>query len=107
MAVGPLGAEALAQVLIAHADTDPVLRKKLVMLLASTEGPGKLAAEIDKRITVRPSAGPGHSSTGRSASCWYKNLTICARRSLRAWPRRIVSGQSNCCGIFLASPTLC
>jgi hypothetical protein len=49
-ALAALGAEALAQVLIAHADTDPVLRKKLVMLLASTEGPGKLAAEIDKRI---------------------------------------------------------
>lgn len=45
-----LGAETLAQLLIAHADTDPVLRKKLVMLLASTEGPGKLAAEIAKRI---------------------------------------------------------
>ena len=49
-ALAALGAEALAQVLIAHADTDPVLRKKLVMLLASTEGSGKLAAEIDKRI---------------------------------------------------------
>ena len=49
-ALAALGAEALAQVLIAHADSDPVLRKKLVMLLASTEGPGKLAAEIDKRI---------------------------------------------------------
>jgi hypothetical protein len=49
-ALAALGAEALAQVLIAHADTDPVLRKMLVMLLASTEAPGKLAAEIDKRI---------------------------------------------------------
>ena len=45
-----LGAEALAEVLIAHAATDPALRKKLGMLLAGTEGPGKLAAEIDKRI---------------------------------------------------------
>jgi hypothetical protein len=50
-----LGAEALAQVLIA--DTDPVLRKKLVMLLASTEGPGKLAAEIDKRIVAETMSG--------------------------------------------------
>ena len=49
-ALAALGAEALAQVLIAHAGTDPILRKKLIMLLASTEGPGKLAAEIDKRI---------------------------------------------------------
>ena len=49
-ALASLGAEALAQVLIAHAGTDPILRKKLIMLLASTEGPGKLAAEIDKRI---------------------------------------------------------
>ena len=36
--------------LIAHAATDPTLRKKLGMLLAGTDGPGKLAAEIDKRI---------------------------------------------------------
>ncbi len=45
-----LGAEALAELLVAHAATDPALRKKLGMLLAGTEGPGKLAAEIDKRI---------------------------------------------------------
>ena len=49
-ALAALGAEALAEVLIAHAATDPTLRKKLGMLLAGTEGPGKLAAEIDKRI---------------------------------------------------------
>lgn len=49
-ALAALGAEALAEVLIAHAATDPVLRKKLGMLLAGTEGPRKLAAEIDKRI---------------------------------------------------------
>ena len=49
-ALAALGAEALAEVLIAHADTDPALRKKLAMLLASTEGPDKLAARIDKRI---------------------------------------------------------
>ena len=49
-ALAALGAEALAELLIAHAATDPTLRKKLGMLLAGTEGPGKLAAEIDKRI---------------------------------------------------------
>jgi hypothetical protein len=49
-ALAALGAETLADLLIAHATTDPTLRKKLGMLLAGTEGPGKLAAEIDKRI---------------------------------------------------------
>ncbi len=49
-ALAALGAEALAEVLVAHAATDPISRKKLGMLLASTEGPAKLAAEIDKRI---------------------------------------------------------
>ena len=49
-ALAALGAEALADLLIMHAATDPILRKKLGMLLAGTEGPGKLAAEIDKRI---------------------------------------------------------
>jgi hypothetical protein len=49
-ALAALGAETLADLLIAHAATDPTLRKKLGMLLAGTEGPGKLAAEIDKRI---------------------------------------------------------
>jgi hypothetical protein len=45
-----LGAARLAAALVEHAETDPVLHKKLRMLLAGTEGPGKLAAEIDKRI---------------------------------------------------------
>jgi hypothetical protein len=49
-ALAPLGAETLAELLVAHAATDPVLRKKLGMLLADTEAPAKLAAEIDKRI---------------------------------------------------------
>ena len=49
-ALAALGAETLAEVLVAHTATDPILRKKLGMLLAGTEGPGKLAAEIDKRI---------------------------------------------------------
>jgi hypothetical protein len=45
-----LGAPALAAALIEHAENDPILRKKLRMLLAGTEGPGKLAAELGKRI---------------------------------------------------------
>jgi hypothetical protein len=45
-----LGAAPLAAMLVEHAETDPVLRKKLRILLAGTEGVGKLAAEIDKRI---------------------------------------------------------
>ena len=45
-----LGAPALAATLIEHAESDPILRKKLRMLLAGTEGPGKLAAELGKRI---------------------------------------------------------
>ena len=49
-ALAALGAETLAEVLIEHAESDPVLRKKLRMRLAGTEGPGRLAAEIDKRI---------------------------------------------------------
>ena len=49
-ALTALGVEPLAAVLSEHAETDPVLRKKLRMLLAGTEGPGRLAAEIDKRI---------------------------------------------------------
>ncbi len=36
--------------LVEHAEADPVLRKKLRILIAGTEGAGKLAAEIDKRI---------------------------------------------------------
>ena len=49
-ALAALGAEVLSELLITHAATDPGLRKKLGMLLAGTEGPGKLAAAIDKRI---------------------------------------------------------
>lgn len=49
-ALAALGAETLAEVLIAHAESDAGLRKKLGMLLAGTAGPAKLAAEIDKRI---------------------------------------------------------
>ena len=45
-----LGAPALAAALIEHAESDPILRKKLRMLLAGTEGPSKLAAELGKRI---------------------------------------------------------
>src|ERR1700722_1791606 len=36
-ALAAVGAEALAEVLVDHADTDPALRKKLAMLLAGTD----------------------------------------------------------------------
>lgn len=49
-ALSELGAEVLAETLVAHAASDPSLRKKLAMLLAGAEGPDKLAAEIDKWI---------------------------------------------------------
>ena len=45
-----LGAPALASALIEHAGSDPILRKKLRLLLAGTEGPEQLAAELGKRI---------------------------------------------------------
>jgi hypothetical protein len=45
-----LGPEALAGVLIEHAGADPILRKKLRMLLAAKEGAGDLIAELGKRI---------------------------------------------------------
>ncbi len=51
-----LDTEALAGVLIAHAGTSPILRKKRDMLLAGAEGSGKSAAEIDKRTSFT-----GHS----------------------------------------------
>ena len=46
MAVGPLGAEALAQVLIAHADTDPVLRKTTRNRYAGATSSGLSAPSI-------------------------------------------------------------
>ena len=45
-----MGAAALASVLVDHAKVDPVLRRKLGLLLASKEGSDKLVAEIEKRI---------------------------------------------------------
>jgi len=45
-----LGSETLAAVLVKHAESEPGLRKKLRMLLAGTEGPSRLKAEIGKRI---------------------------------------------------------
>jgi hypothetical protein len=47
-----LGAPALAAALIEHAQGDPVLRKKLRMLLAGARGSDTLAAELGKRIQV-------------------------------------------------------
>lgn len=45
-----LGVETLADVLLSHAEADPVLRKKLAMLLKGAESPRALASEIEKRI---------------------------------------------------------
>jgi hypothetical protein len=45
-----LGARRLAELLEAHGDADPVLRKKLQLVLAAAEGVTKLTAQIDKRI---------------------------------------------------------
>jgi hypothetical protein len=45
-----VGAPALAGVLVEHAATDSVLRKKLVIVLAGTEGAEKLSNEIENRI---------------------------------------------------------
>lgn len=49
-ALEPLGAAALAGALVEHSEADPVLRKKLRMLLAAADGAGKLSKEIEKRI---------------------------------------------------------
>ena len=45
-----LGVEALAEALVAHAAVDPILRKKLGMMLAAARGAGTLGDEIDKRL---------------------------------------------------------
>ena len=45
-----MGAATLASLLVDHAKVDPVLRRKLQLLLASKEGSDKLVAEIEKRI---------------------------------------------------------
>jgi hypothetical protein len=66
--LAPLGVDALAALLISHAEEDAALRKKLKLLLAGTEGTGKLAAEISKRI----------QTIGRSRSMidWEKRKTV-------------------------------
>jgi hypothetical protein len=63
-----IGVDALAALLISHAEEDAALRKKLKLLLAGTEGAGKLAAEISKRI----------QTIGRSRSMidWEKRKTL-------------------------------
>lgn len=45
-----LGAPSLAKLLLEHAGSDPVLRKKLRMLMAGPEGAGKFGAVLVKRI---------------------------------------------------------
>jgi hypothetical protein len=45
-----LGAEALAEALVAHAATDAALREKLGMMLAAAKGAGSLAGEIAERL---------------------------------------------------------
>ncbi len=49
-ALARLGADALAGLLVEHANADPILRKKLRMLLAAEKGAGNLATELVKRI---------------------------------------------------------
>ena len=49
-ALAALGAQALAETLVAHAATDTAFRKKLGMMLAAAKGAGSLASEIDKRL---------------------------------------------------------
>jgi hypothetical protein len=66
--LAPLGVDALAALLISHAEEDAALRKKLKLLLAGTAGAGKLAAEISKRM----------QAIGRSRSMidWEKRKTL-------------------------------
>jgi hypothetical protein len=45
-----MGPPALASLLVDHAKVDPLLRKKLQLLLASKEGSDELVAAIEKRI---------------------------------------------------------
>ena len=49
-ALARLGADVLAGVLVEHAGVDPILRKKLRLLLAAERGAGNLAIELEKRI---------------------------------------------------------
>jgi hypothetical protein len=49
-ALARLGADVLAGVLVEHAGVDPILRKKLRLLLAAEKGAGNRAAELEKRI---------------------------------------------------------
>ena len=67
-ALTELGSKTLATVLMSHAETDPVLRKKLGMLLSGAESPGKLAAEIDRRIRT--------IGRSRSALTWDKRKVL-------------------------------
>jgi hypothetical protein len=93
---------ALVAVLIEHAEGDTILRKKLRLLLAGTKGPGKLAAELGKRIQTI--ADPVPLLTGTGASRSYRNWTISEQRSAPRWRHRAQPSQSNAFGISLVSP---
>jgi hypothetical protein len=57
-ALARLGVDVLVSVLVEHAGADPILRKKLRMLLAAEKGADTLSTELEKRIRT----------TGRSRS---------------------------------------
>ena len=53
-----LGARRLAELLVAHAESDQLLARSLRLALAETDGVSRLAAEIEKRLrTIRRSRG--------------------------------------------------
>jgi hypothetical protein len=53
-----LGARRLAELLVAHAESDPLLARSLRLALAETDGVSRLSAEIEKRLrTIRRSRG--------------------------------------------------
>jgi hypothetical protein len=66
-----VGAPVLASLLSDHAKVDPVLRRKLQLLLASKEDSDKLVAELEKRI--RTIGGRNPSSAGRGPRTSSKN----------------------------------
>ena len=56
--VEQLGARRLAELLVAHAESDQLLARSLRLALAETDGVSRLSAEIEKRLrTIRRSRG--------------------------------------------------